>query len=327
MISPRTTHTQPHLYSFEMPFTCSDGTNTMEQTDIKERDASLQSVLDNLLIFYRVMAIAQPNRAFLPYESETYQTLPIIRRRKHSKRDGDPTFQINERHFLNGRRNGIIARMFDPKHQNFHIYGGAHRAGPRVDANFTGEFPFRYNVVAVLQFAVAIEIIMGRPTEDETIDKISNSKGYILPNIRWADKRLQARNRGTYKWRLAEEPIQRPPLPRICHPSWLNAKKPRDNKSHRGTWNNRAKPKPPMVKMRQLIASVFSKQSRFSKIKGRQKRRSRNSAQAKATVMRLLTPQQQRHAQDTFSRYTTTSTIIHTVTPAKFKSTSKLTKR
>lgn len=298
----------------------------MEQTDLDIRDASLQSVLDNLLIFYKVMAMIQPNRSFLPYEAESRGTLPIIRREKHSIMDGDPTWIINEKHFLNGRRKGIIARMYDPKHQNFHIYGGAPRAGPRVDFNFTGHFPFRYNVVAALQFAVAIEIIMGRPSEEETIDKISNSKGYVLPNIRWADKSMQARNRGTYKYRYADPPVRRPSLPQFKRTSQSNPILQKSEGKHRGSWNESAKPKTQMRQIRQMIASVFSKKGRFT-AGGRQRRRMRNSTQARRTMMHLLTPEQQRHAHHTFSRYTSTSTTVHIIRPADFKERNEPTNK
>lgn len=302
-----------------MPFKCSDGTATMEQTDIRLRDESLQSVLVNLLAFFRMMALIQPNRPFLPYETETFATLPIIRRKRHSKLDGDPTFQINDKYFLTGRRNGIIARMYDPKHQNFHIYGGAPRAGPRVDVNFTGRYPFRYNVVAALQFAVAIELIMGRPQENETIDKISNCRGYILPNMRWADKQLQTRNRGTYKWRLGEVPIPRPRLPSIRHRPQNTHRIRNQNNVSRGRWNKQAKPKTQMRMMRRLISSTFTKERRHSTTNGRQHRKLRNSSRAKILIQHLLTPHQLRQAGRTFSRYTSTSSIEHTIKPSGFK--------
>ena len=48
-------------------------------------------------------------------------------------------------------------------------------------------------------FSTFLEYIGERPSKDHSIDRIDNSKGYEIGNVRWANTMTQVKNRSYYK--------------------------------------------------------------------------------------------------------------------------------
>ena len=298
---------------------CSDGTPAMTQTDLALRDAAIRKALANLIAFYKHQSLLHPHRNHLPYEAERYWTLPILPRLQYRSNQGDPSFIFNTSHFLHGRRIGMIARMFDPKHAEYHLYGGAPRTGPRIDPLFTGPYPFRYNVVAALQFTIAIEVILGRPDLDDTLDKVSNSRGYTIANTRWADKSLQSRNRDNYKWGLREPTIPRNPFRHYGSNRQYQPIRPRSKKNYRGKWV-KAKRRKPQQTLKRMAANYFTRRGRYTPDTGRQRRHLRTSKDVRTFLEYILTPEKERLVADTYSQYTSTTSKTHYTKPSRFRS-------
>lgn len=308
------THTQGH--DLTVPIICDDGVQAMFQKDIPKRDKAIRKALSNLLAFYKHMAILHPGRTYLPYEDERSWTLPILPRLRQRKNQGDPTWIFNTPHFCHARRIGMMTRMFDPKCKEYHLYGGAPRIGPRMDPNFTGPYPFAYNVVAALQFTIAVEIVLGRPaSKDETMDKTSNNHGYVISNTRWADKRVQAQNRDNYKWALRETPIPRNPIPYRGANRQHYIKRRTNGKPSRGKWTAH-KRITPVQKLKRMASSYLTRRRRYTPKTGRQRRALRAGKDVRGFFRYLFTPAEEIHASDTFSRYTSSTSRVHHINPS-----------
>ena len=208
----------------------------------------------------------------------------------------------------------MINRMFDVKNKEYHLYGGAPRIGPRMDPNFTGPYPFAYNIVAALQFTIATEIVLGRPDKDETLDKTSNNHGYVISNTRWADKKVQARNRDNYKWALREMPITRNPIPfyNTCrqHNPW-----PGRAGRHRGRWSKH-KRKTTTKTLKQMAAAYFTTRRRHNADTGRQRRGLRASKDVRSFFRYISEHKGGKQGTDTFSPYTSSTSRIHHINPS-----------
>jgi hypothetical protein len=77
---------------------------------------------------------------------------------------------------------GMLARCFDTKRPNYKDYGGK---GITVCEQW---FHFKNFVLD-----------MGIKPQGKSLDRIDNSKGYELANCRWADRKTQNSNKGTYR--------------------------------------------------------------------------------------------------------------------------------
>lgn len=272
-----------------------------------------------LLLGVTLYIAAEPNREHWPYDNITLADLPILPRTKPRVNAGDPTFIYNTEYCIFGHWTGIKARMFDPNHKQYAIYGGKPRVGPAVDLHFTGQYPFRYNVVALLQFAIMIEVCLGRPpSADYTIDKVSNSRGYLATNPRWSDKKEQSRNRGQHKYYYTE-----PAVPRIPHMAArldaaairrMHGDKP---KGKTGSDNKRSyRIKTMNTKIKRMANMLFRKHNMRGGSKGKR------TAREAATANRILhhprrpnqTPQYSMPSR-TLSMYSTDTDISHTITP------------
>lgn len=314
---------QPHRYiahyKLQVPIICEDGTPAMNQKNIALRDSALNGALRNLLGFLLHRAAAEPNREHWPYDNITLADLPILPRTKPRVNAGDPTFIYNTEYCIFGHWTGIKARMFDPNHKQYAIYGGKPRVGPAVDLHFTGQYPFRYNVVALLQFAIMIEVCLGRPpSADYTIDKVSNSRGYLATNLRWSDKKEQSRNRGQHKYYYTE-----PAVPRIPHMAArldaaairrMHGDKP---KGKTGSDNKRSyRIKTMNTKIKRMANMLFKKHNMRGGSKG--KRTAREAATANRILHHLRRPNQTPQysmPSRTLSMYSTDTDISHTITP------------
>ena len=205
-------------WSLKIPLECEDGTPAHLTTDMVLRNKAINSALFSLLCFYKQMAVKDPKRDYRPYEAESMLTLPIIPRIKQQWNQGDAYFLRNnyKPYPLLDTWKGIRDRCFDPNSDAFDYYGALPHVGPLMEECYSGKFPFRYNLVAYLNFCIMIETVLGRPAnENETLDKMSNVRGYGPHNLQWLDKRGQAYNRCNGKMHLSEQSTVEIRLPNI----------------------------------------------------------------------------------------------------------------
>lgn len=324
-------HTHTHLWSkshiraFEctVPIICPSQRPAMDNLDIGDRDEGVSGALRHLLEFIRYMATIHPDRDYLPYDHTTAADLPIIPRVKARKNQGDPSWMINTGHWLWSKWTGMKTRCFDPKSNEYFLYGGKPRSGPMCDYSYTGKYPFAYNIVACLQFTIMVECILGRPTTpDDSLDKVSNTQGYLATNLKWSNKKEQSRNRGTYKYRYTEEA-----MPRLAHVSFKtnhNPRVPTGNQRHRGRIVEMSKPKTMNAKIKRMyqLALLKHPRKRSQQAANHSPNRAKRIIREKASATRIS---KDIIARTTFttskrmlSQYSPDTTITHTINPGNF---------
>ena len=188
-------------------------------------------------------------------------TLPIIPRIKQQWNQGDAYFLRNnyKPYPLLDTWKGIRDRCFDPNSDAFDYYGALPHVGPLMEECYSGKFPFRYNLVAYLNFCIMIETVLGRPAnENETLDKMSNVRGYGPHNLQWLDKRGQAYNRCNGKMHLSEQSTVEIRLPNI---SDATIKPPWTGRGNKMIMASRGKTIKPLQ-----FKSTNSKVNRFLKV-------------------------------------------------------------
>lgn len=166
--------------------------------------------MEQLRRYLKYKAKKEPNRDYLPYENEDASTQPLLRRTTAkalaARKGWDTSWRKNPDHWANKTYGGIVARGYDTKHTYYDNYGGRPMVGPFMEEAYTGRYVFRHaeNAIAFLNFVLLIETILGRPPDESyTIDKLSNSSGYVPNNIKWSSKREQTHNRFTFRTRFA----------------------------------------------------------------------------------------------------------------------------
>ena len=193
------------------------------------RDEAIRKALENLQAFFE----RQPTRQYLPYTLEP-DDLPLLIRRPREKHliQSEPTYKYNTQSGAGGGLYltwyNIKVRTQDEHAPSYQHYGAKPHIGDMLDFNFCGKYPLRYNCVAFLHFIIFIETILGRkPSALYSLDRVNGSRGYLMGNLRWANKSTQSLNRGDYTYTYAELPLPR-------HPHYSTKKiNPRTKEFHR----------------------------------------------------------------------------------------------
>ena len=292
-----TTHQQ-----LRIPILCSDGTPAMHHPNTTMRDEAIGKALYQLQVFFE----RQPQSQHHPYTLEP-EDLPLLLRRPREKHliQTEPTYKYNTNPNTGGRLNrtweNIKVRTQDEHAPSYQQYGAQPHTGDMLDFNFCGKYPFRYNCIAFLHFVIFIETILGRkPSALFSLDRVNGCRGYVMGNLRWANKSTQSLNRGDYTYTYAELP-----LPRLPHHS-NTIRNPKTKEFH-STKRSTTK------KEKHLIHSALNPKHRTNTT------HIRKAKFAKMYVRRLLGRKLYTQAKQTLSPHSSDKHTTHLIRPSAFQ--------
>jgi hypothetical protein len=152
--------------------------------------------LNNLIATNKLRAVAGKAQPAFPKWNPLDPTQIPVHKRSRKSSTSLSKFCINRKHHLYDTWSAMLRRCYDRRCENYHkSYGAKNIQQPWTTRLFSGPKPGHQTHMNFLQYCFALEIAGRRTHPDDTIDRIRPDQGYHLPNMRWANKQIQANNK------------------------------------------------------------------------------------------------------------------------------------